>query len=210
MKDEWPLITDETGQKVIRFVYDVFISHAANDKEAVARPLAAILIERGYRVWFDELTLNVGDSLRRAIDRGLNRSLYGIVVLSPDFFAKNWPQYELDGLNTREMADGKKVILPIWHCVDFNAVAQYSPSLADRLALVTTLPIEVLADRLAAVIGPAPGPHAPKLPIEREPWISAICQRCGQRGHTWGADTSDDGWFAMFQCPYCGFWKSNS
>jgi hypothetical protein len=47
---------------------------------------------------FDEFTLSVGDRLRRSIDRGLANCRYGIVILSPMFFGKEWPQRELDGL----------------------------------------------------------------------------------------------------------------
>ena len=82
--------------------WDVFISHAWEDKESIARPLAEALRARGLRVWFDEFTLSVGDRLRRSIDRGLANSRDGIVILSPHFFAKEWPQKELDGLIQRE------------------------------------------------------------------------------------------------------------
>ena len=44
--------------------WDVFISHASEDKDNVARPLAQALRAEGYRVWFDEFTLTVGDGLR--------------------------------------------------------------------------------------------------------------------------------------------------
>ncbi|HUF99820.1 MAG TPA: DUF1883 domain-containing protein, partial [Ilumatobacter sp.] len=81
--------------------YDVFISHASEDKDAVARPLAVALQAAGVSVWFDEFTLRIGDSLRRNIDHGIAKSRFGLVVLSNAFFAKGWPQYELDGLVTR-------------------------------------------------------------------------------------------------------------
>jgi hypothetical protein len=51
---------------------------------------------------------------RQSIDSGLARSRFGIVILSEAFFAKHWPQRELDGLAAREV-DGVKVILPVWH-----------------------------------------------------------------------------------------------
>lgn len=51
--------------------YDVFISHASEDKEAVVRPLANALKEKGLNVWYDEFELKIGDSLRRKIDQGL-------------------------------------------------------------------------------------------------------------------------------------------
>jgi len=72
----------------------------------------SVLRARGIRVWFDAFTLTVGDSLRRSIDDGLAKSRYGIVVVSPSFLQKQWPQRELDGLVARESA-GVKVILPV-------------------------------------------------------------------------------------------------
>jgi len=134
-------------------IYDAFISHASEDKEALVRPMAQALQDRGLSVWYDEFALKVGDSLRRSIDRGLSRSRFGIVVLSPSFFAKEWPQYELDGLVEKEI-EGQKVILPLWHKVSKNEVLSYSPTLADRLALSTSqYTIEELADKLAEAMG---------------------------------------------------------
>jgi len=77
---------------------DVFISHASEDKDAVARPLAEALIGGGASVWFDEYELRLGDRLRAKIEDGLRRSRFGAVILSHSFFAKRWPQLELDGL----------------------------------------------------------------------------------------------------------------
>lgn len=81
--------------------YDVFISHASEDKEEVARPLAVALQAHGLEVWFDEFTLKFGDSLRRKIDEGLANSRVGLVVLSPTFLKKDWTNHELDGIVTR-------------------------------------------------------------------------------------------------------------
>lgn len=114
--------------------YDIFISHASEDKDAIARPLYNALIERGISVWFDEAVLRLGDSLRRKIDEGLSKCRYGVVILSPNFLSKEWPQRELDGLVARETASGEKAILPIWHELDRDTLLRYSPSLADRLA----------------------------------------------------------------------------
>jgi hypothetical protein len=49
----------------------LFISHASEDKEDFVRPLAETLQQLGVKVWYDEFTLKVGDSLRRKIDSGL-------------------------------------------------------------------------------------------------------------------------------------------
>jgi len=112
--------------------WDVFISHASEDKDAIATPLAEVLRAKGLRVWYDDFALKMGDSLRQSIDRGLARSRFGVVILSGYFFQKHWPQQELNGLVTRE--DSGKVVLPVWHGVGFAEVRSYSPMLADRKA----------------------------------------------------------------------------
>lgn len=116
-----------------RFEWDAFISHASEDKDVFVRHLAHELVGRNIRVWYDEFTLKVGDSLRRSIDKGLASSRYGIVVLSQNFFAKEWPRKELDGLASLER-DGRKIILPVWLDVKVEDVTGYSPVLADRVA----------------------------------------------------------------------------
>lgn len=127
--------------------YDVFISHASEDKDEVARPLAEMLQSRGLRVWFDEMELRLGDSLRRGIDRGLSQSRYGLVVLSPYFLSKDWPNKELDGLVARE--DGNtKVILPIWHKVSKEDIEKYSPILAGKLAAPTSKGLTYIVDQV--------------------------------------------------------------
>jgi len=113
--------------------WDVFISHASEDKEGFVVPLARALEEAGVRGWLDATVLTVGDSLRATIDKGLAHSRYGIVVLSPSFFAKKWTQMELDGLVGKEVS-GVKVILPVWHNIDFDGVQSRSPMLAGRIA----------------------------------------------------------------------------
>jgi hypothetical protein len=91
--------------------WDAFICHATEDKEDFVDPFAHQLRGSGLSVWYDAFSLKVGDSLRRKIDEGLAKSRYGIVVLSKHFFSKEWPQNELDGLMSREIA-GAKVIPP--------------------------------------------------------------------------------------------------
>jgi DNA modification methylase len=128
--------------------YDVFISHASEDKHPFVRSLAGALVEEGVNVWYDEFTLKLGDSLRRSIDRGLATCRFGVVVLSPAFLTKRWPQYELDGL-----VAGSKVLLPIWHDVDRDQVARYSPTLSDTVAHRTSeMTVEAIARSIADVI----------------------------------------------------------
>lgn len=132
--------------------FDVFISHASEDKDDVVRPLAAALKGHGLEVWYDEYELKIGDSLRRKIDSGLAKSKFGIVVLSKPFLSKGWTNYELDGLVTKSVTQ-EQVLLPIWHNISKKEVIDYSPSLADKLARNTAMhTVDEIAEEIAEVI----------------------------------------------------------
>lgn len=132
--------------------YDVFVSHASEDKELIVRPLVEALELRGINVWYDENNLRLGDSLRRKIDQGLVKSRFGIIVLSKDFINKSWTNYELDGLIIKAVLD-QQVIIPIWHNMTIKDVAEYSPFLADKFGISTSnKDIDVIADEIVSII----------------------------------------------------------
>lgn len=132
--------------------FDLFLSHSSEDKAAIARPLYEALVAKGVKVWFDEAVLKMGDSLSSKIDEGLARCPHGLVIISPSFLAKRWPQRELAGLVAREMAGGKKVILPIWHDIDETTLVEQSPTLADRVAGRSSDGIDALVAMILDVI----------------------------------------------------------
>lgn len=113
--------------------YDIFICHASEDKEDFVRLLAEALSSAGLKVWYDEFSLGLGDSIRGNIDRGLAASRYGVVVLSHKFFSKEWTMRELDAIfATMKMSEQR--ILPIRHGLSTQDVQQYSPMIAGILA----------------------------------------------------------------------------
>lgn len=145
-------IYSENGESTDSPQYDVFISHASEDKDAVVRPLANALKDRGVAVWYDEFEMRIGDSLRRKIDKGLANSRFGIVVISRDFIKKGWTNYELDGIVTRAVS-GEQILLPVWHNITKKEVVDYSPSLADKVARNTAVnTVEEIADEIASLI----------------------------------------------------------
>jgi hypothetical protein len=151
--------------------HDVFICHASEDKDALVRPLARALRIRNVDVWYDEFSMRVGDSLRQSIDRGLAGSRYGVVVLSPAFFDKPWPQWELDGLVTKMTADRRPTILPVWHGVGPADVQQYSLPLAGILAASSADGVASVCDQLLKVLRPTPSPlETAKAELERHGW----------------------------------------
>jgi len=138
--------------------HDVFICHASEDKEDFVRPLAERLRQQHIDVWYDEFSLSIGDSLTQKIDEGLAKSRFGIVVLSPNFFKKPWAKRELNGLTTREMAEKRDLILPIWHRVGVNDVIQYSPPLADKRAASSSDGINAVLREITKKVKPEESP----------------------------------------------------
>lgn len=135
-------------------MWDVFISHASEDKEEVVCELATRLKRYDVSVWYDEFELKLGDSLSKSIDKGLVQSRYGIIILSPSFFSKKWPDYELRSLLSRELSTDNKVILPIWHNIDAEDILKYSPYLADKFALTTAIGLDELTYKIVEEIRP--------------------------------------------------------
>lgn len=120
--------------------YDVFISHAWEDKESFVDELVNELEKKRVRVWYDKARMKWGDSMREKIDEGLRKSKFGIVVLSPNYIKENkyWTKAELNGLFQSESINGKS-ILPIWHNLTKQDVINYSPIIANKLAMNTTI-----------------------------------------------------------------------
>ena len=149
---------------------DVFISHASEDKDDVAAPLANALKGRGVSVWYDDFELQVGDSLTGRIDDGIASCRFGLVILSESFFAKSWPQRELRGLEMRATS-GEVNLLPIWHEIPQGEVEAYSPPLADTFALSTSkYRIDEIADRIVDKIASASaGATAPTAQADSAP-----------------------------------------
>jgi Domain of unknown function (DUF1883)/TIR domain len=143
---------EPTGDLLGGQTWDVFISHATEDKDIIARPLRDALTKLGVTVWLDETQMRIGHSLRRKIDDGIRSSRFGVVILSDSFFRKGWTNHELDGLVTRTVA-GEQSLLPIWHNLTSSEVMAYSPSLADKVAMSTKdYSIEEIAGQIAEVV----------------------------------------------------------
>jgi hypothetical protein len=146
--------------------WDVFINHASEDKDSIARPLKNALTEAGLRVWFDESELKIGDRLHKSIDEGIAKSGFGIVILSQNFFKKDWPQRELEGLVAKEIG-GRKVILPIWHNVNAAFIRSKSLLLAGLVGIPTTRGIPFIVQKVLDVVKPEGlAPTTPRPVIE--------------------------------------------
>lgn len=130
-----------------------FISHDSRDKDLIARPIAAGLAALMCPVWFDEFFLRVGDRLRESIERGLRQARKCVLVITPNFIGnRGWTREEFSAIFTRELVDRADVILPVWHEVTRDQVFEFSPALADRVAVNWNVGAKEAVRRLQRVI----------------------------------------------------------
>ena len=122
--------------------YDAFLSYASEDSK-IAFKLASILRDKGFTIWYDKFILRPGDSISSAIDEGLTKSRFGIIILSHFFFKKSWTKRELSGLVALQM-DGSSRIIPIWYKVEKQDVLEFSPPLADIVAIKSSIGLDEL------------------------------------------------------------------
>jgi len=130
-----------------------FISHDSRDKDGLVRQLAHEMVRLMCPVWYDEYSLKVGDSLRASIEKGLKEARKCIIILSPNFLSnEGWSKAEFDSIFTREILERTNVILPVWHNVGAKEIYNYSPRLADKVGLPSSLGVEELARRLSGAV----------------------------------------------------------
>ncbi|MCP3964424.1 MAG: tetratricopeptide repeat protein [bacterium] len=138
--------------------YDLFISHASEDKAEFVEPLVGALGDRGLRVWYDSREIALGDDFRFRMDEGLALSSFGVVVVSPSF-RKYWPEAELSALFTQERVFGEKRILPVVHAMTAREVAASWPLLAARAAAYSSDGVEAVAGKINAAVRQVEAPR---------------------------------------------------
>lgn len=142
------------AKRQINMKWDLFISHASEDKKSFVKEFANRISSVGVNVWYDEFTIKAGDSISKTLDQGLINSKYGVIVISKPFINKGWTDYELRAFLNREIGY-KKVILPIWHNISKEEVQNFSPFLADKFALNTqTSTLEEIVYKIIEVVRP--------------------------------------------------------
>ena len=176
--------------------HDVFICHASDDKENFVRPLAEALRRLGVSVWYDEFSLEIGDSVSQEIDKGIVGARFGIVVVSRAFIGRPWPEHELRGLVNRDVEEDLK-ILPIWHGVSKREVAEFSPSLSDKFAIDTqSVDAQEAAIRILRHVRPDLYKQHPRAELERLSSGEAIAELQSE------IDELREQ-VADYQCPHC-------
>ena len=130
--------------------YDVFISHAFEDKNDFANELALALKKKGLKVWYSGFELKLGDSIADSVNKALKGAKYGIVVISPIYLKKQWAMSEFNALLTQEAERNR--ILPILHNISVDEIKELLPVLADRYAVSSDKGLEFIVNKVMEVI----------------------------------------------------------
>ncbi len=130
---------------------DVFLCHAWDDREGVAKDLNDLLEGGGVTTWFSEKDVVLGAPLLRAIDKGLAKTRIGIVLVTPALLARlaneGIADKELSALLRREQ------LIPVVHGTTYEALEEVSPLLASRTGLSTAeQPLADVAAKIAELV----------------------------------------------------------
>jgi hypothetical protein len=131
--------------------YDAFLSHAVEDKAAIANELNDALGKRDLKIWYSGQELGVGDSIINKINEGLRRSRFGIIIVSPTYMTKLWALTELNHF-LHTSAGNDRVILPVFLNITSEELAPKIPMLADIFGLRAEKGVDVVADSLCQAI----------------------------------------------------------
>lgn len=115
--------------------YDVFISHANADKEKLIEELYNSLTKLGVKIFYDKESLEWGDKFKDKILEGTKKAEFAIIVISQNFFDREWTEKELVAFLNRQNRNGQKLILPILHNITITQLQEKYPSVADIQAI---------------------------------------------------------------------------
>ena len=133
-QDDTSAIREKKTQKS-RKMYDVFLSHASKDKSTYVEELKQTLDILGVQVFYDKDTIEWGDAWKKKISEGLEKSEFAIMVISENFFDREWTELELKELLERQNEEGQKLILPILHNITPEQLKAKYPIVADIQAI---------------------------------------------------------------------------
>ena len=115
--------------------YDVFLSHANADKQSFVDELNSSLEKLGVRIFYDKKTLEWGDKWKDRILSGTKKAEFAIIVISENFFDREWTEKELGEFLGRQNRNGQKLILPIVHGITNEDLKHKYPSVAEIQAI---------------------------------------------------------------------------
>lgn len=111
--------------------YDVFISHARKDKLDYVDELYLALKKLGVRIFYDTEVISWGDNWKQVILDGTEKSEFAIIVISKNFFDREWTERELSEFLQQQNNSHQKIILPLLYNITQEDLARKYPDLEE-------------------------------------------------------------------------------
>lgn len=115
--------------------YDVFVSHANKDKKEYVEELKSSFEKLNIKIFYDKDSLEWGDNWKKRILDGVSKAKFAVIVISENYFGREWTEKELNQFLRRQNASGQKIILPILHNITVEQLRERYPEIADIQAL---------------------------------------------------------------------------
>lgn len=115
----------------VRKQYDVFISHASKDKNVYVDSLNAAVRKLGLNIFYDTDVLSWGDNWKQVILDGTKSSEFAIIVISNNFFDREWTERELGEFLSRQNENHQKIVLPLLYGISLDELKEHYPELGD-------------------------------------------------------------------------------
>ncbi|MEM7370675.1 MAG: TIR domain-containing protein [Bacteroidota bacterium] len=140
---------DQGGKHDASFPFDVFISHAVEDKYDFTEAFVTELERHGLKVWYSSEQLGPGSKISYEVDKAISQSAYCIAVVSPAYLDHKWTMDEYRAFYAKETAC-HSIIIPIWHRTTYEEVKEKSPLMADRFAISSEKPMKEIIEKILA------------------------------------------------------------
>lgn len=155
--------------------YEIFISHASEDRPEVARPVHAACERLGLKVFLDDEHIAWGENFTRKINSALGAARTVLCIISPVSVTKQWPMAEVNTALSLEISGKKEVFCLIVGRPDLS----HLPLIAGKDFMLWNGDGNAVAKELKARMRrhkapqppPIPQPQAPPLPPG--PWVKA-------------------------------------
>lgn len=119
-------VSQNMKNRADRKEYDVFISHATKDKMSYVNELFFALRKLGVQIFYDSEEISWGDKWKQAILEGTEKSEFAIIVISKNFFGREWTERELSEFFQRQNSSQQKIVLPLlYNITREDVLAQY-------------------------------------------------------------------------------------
>ncbi|MEO1503419.1 MAG: reverse transcriptase domain-containing protein [Pseudomonadota bacterium] len=92
--------------------YDIFISHAREDKAEIARPIFEACEKLGLKAFLDEEHIGWGQQFTQKINVALGAARTVLAIVSTNSVGKDWPVAEMNAALGLEV-DGEKTVAPL-------------------------------------------------------------------------------------------------